>query len=137
MNPLFEHSPEWWVAVGTLVGTVWYCIVRPLGKFIMRAVHLAPVLSSADKALARIEAEIAEVKKEVKHNGGGSLKDAVRRIEDAVHAVDAKTDAQTKDLTAQIRSVKATAIQAQRAATRAEKTATQALTLRVDSAPKA
>lgn len=127
MFPLAQHSPEWWVAAATLASGVWYYGIRPLFKFIHRAVSLAPVLSSADKALARIEQEIAEVKAEVKTNHGGSLKDAVKRIEEKVHGIEQMTNAQTVSLTAQIRGVKATALQAQRAATRAEKIATQSL----------
>ena len=131
---VFQHSPEWWVAVFSLLGLGWYYGVLPIFKFVHRAVLLAPILSSADKALGglneavrRIEAEIAEVKSEVKTNHGGSLKDAVKRIEENVKSVSDKTDAQTKDLTAQIRGVKATSLQAQRAASRAEKIATQSL----------
>ena len=127
MPSLFQHSPEWWVAAATLTGGAWYYVIRPVGKLVLRAIHLAPVLSGADKSLERIEAQLAEVMHEVQTNHGGSLKDAVKRIEENVKSVSDKTDAQTRDLTAQIRSVKATALQAQRAANRAEKTSTQAL----------
>lgn len=133
---LLQHAPEL-AAAGTLLLGFWHYVVRGTVKFLIRAVRLAPILSSADKALARIEAEISEVKAEVKTNHGGSLKDAVRRIEIKVTTLDKKTDDQTKDLTQQIRSVKATALQSHRAADRAGKVATQALELVAGRQPPA
>lgn len=58
--------------------------------FVRKLVQLVDTLSDLKPRLERIEQTVGVVRGEVTHNGGGSLKDAVRRIEQAQGTTDAR-----------------------------------------------
>jgi hypothetical protein len=125
-------SPQWfpqtweaWAAAITLIVVLWGLIIVPLGKLFHRAWVLAPVLSSADKSLvriegnvARIESKIADMAKELTCNGGATLKDEIIKIR-----------TQSVDNGTELQAVKVLAQGAKESASRAEETASQALRL--------
>ncbi len=97
------------IAALTLAKLGYEIVLRPawaatvgVTRFVRRAVELAPTLSSADKTLADIlasqkeshakqeeanvrlvalDARVSKIEREVTPNGGGSMKDALKRIE--------------------------------------------------------
>ncbi|MBB6172166.1 ubiquinone biosynthesis protein UbiJ [Nocardiopsis mwathae] len=77
---------------------------RRVGRMVRRVVHLVDDLAGEPERagvearpglmerVAALEERVEEVRHEVQHNNGGSLKDAVKRTEDAVHRLTTRVD---------------------------------------------
>lgn len=78
------------VVVLVMAGVLWVTVkVWPV---LRRMVQTVDTLSDLPERLQRIERQVGIVRGEVTHNGGTSLKDAVRRVEQGQAAQDAQLE---------------------------------------------
>jgi len=88
------NTANWWinfiVSIGFLVGIVWggFKTINQIRVF----VHHKVAVKASDLAAERLAAEIEEIKKQYRPNGGSSMRDAINRIEAAVLRLDNKLD---------------------------------------------
>lgn len=81
----YDYGPIIWtvfilIAVIALLVKAWPAISR--------AVYIIDIINGLPARLDKIESRIEGVEREVKTNGGSSIKDAVKRVEEHLYSMD-------------------------------------------------
>lgn len=80
---MLDYGPVIWFIFLAIAAIM---IIVKSWPFISGVVHVVEIIQELPERLDRIEERIGMVEKEVTHNSGSSLKDAVKRIEDRVYS---------------------------------------------------
>jgi tetrahydromethanopterin S-methyltransferase subunit G len=81
---LMDYGPIVWYVFITVVII---SIVAKIWPTISKIVHTIDIIAELPERLDKIEQRLAGVEREVKTNGGSSIKDAVKRIENHLNSI--------------------------------------------------
>jgi len=101
MNSSFINGSNFWfnyiAAIGFAAGTVWAVVTFVHRRFIKQVSTLVGREVENDLT-KKISSEVEHIYKETTHNGGSSMKDAVRRLEENTEKGFRKIEEQQDDL---------------------------------------
>jgi len=81
---LMDYGPiVWYVFITAVI----ISIVAKIWPTISKIVHTIDIIAELPERLDKIEQRLVGVEREVKTNGGSSIKDAVRRIENHLNSI--------------------------------------------------
>jgi biopolymer transport protein ExbB/TolQ len=101
MNSSFINGSNFWfnyiAGIGFASGTIWAVVTFVHRRFIRQVSALVGKEVETDLA-KKISQEVEHIYRETTHNGGSSMKDAVRRLEQNTEEGFKKIEQQQKDL---------------------------------------